>query len=277
MGERQVLSETGTLASITLYPVKSLEGASVERAEVLPNGSLKHDRRYSFFNTKAGTWIRAKDYPDLIRIRTHYDLTAQTITLSVDDGTRTYDLEHPGAREALGSWMSAFLKKDVELRENTKDAFFDDRKRERYGVALISTATLRRTAEWFPQLPLEEVQRRMRMNLVVDQVSPFWEEAAIGKDRKHGVQVGGVTFCDPWPCSRCTVPTRDSHTAEMDKSFADVLGKRRQAETPENAYLRALAHHADFKGFFTLGVRTNGRTEGNVSEIAVGDQVSVCV
>lgn len=273
MSAQDPIAESGTLSNITLYPIKSLEGISVERAEVLPNGTLKHDRRFSFFGKKADTWIRAKVCPELIRIQTRYDLAARTVTLAVDGEKHTYDLADTSGRNDLGKWMSGFLKQEVELRECKGDAFFDDGKRGRYGISLISVATMRRATEWFPDLTVDEIQRRMRMNLVVDEVGPLWEEAVVREDRKGGIQIGQVTFLDPWPCSRCTVPARDSHSAEMDDSFADAFKKHRQANAPENARLKALSDRDDFNGFFTLGIRTSGRGEDADNEIAVGDRV----
>lgn len=268
------VNETGRLVRINLYPIKSLEGISVQQADVLPNGSLKHDRQYTFWSLESNHWVRAKASPELIRIHTDYDLDAGVVTLSVDESEETFHFTSPNGQAALNQWMSHYLRHKVELRESIDQGFFDESARGRYGISLISTQSIAMMCEWFPFLTSEEVIRRMRMNVTVDGFSLLWEEAMITTDRSSRIRIGNIPFRDPWPCSRCSVPARDSHTAKTDKGFAATMTICRKADTPVNGPLHALSNQDAFDGFFTLGVRTDGRDECESHVIAVGDVVT---
>ena len=267
-------NETGTLARINLYPIKSLEGISVQQAEVLPNGALKHDRQYTFWSLEHNNWVRAKASPELIRIHTNYDLDAGVVTLSVDESEETFHFASPDGQAALNHWMSHYLRHKVELRESIDQGYFDESTRGRYGISLISTESIAMMREWFPALTSEEVIRRMRMNITVDSFSLLWEEAVITTDRSSTIKIGNIPFRDPWPCSRCSVPARDSHTAKTDEGFATAMTTYRKEDTPLNGPLHALSDQDAFDGYFTLGVRTDGRDESESNVITVGDDVT---
>ena len=75
----------GTLARITVYPVKSLDGLDVTEARVLSSGALEHDRRWQLVDME-GRVVNAKRTPRCHAIRAEFDLApgANAIHLAVD-------------------------------------------------------------------------------------------------------------------------------------------------------------------------------------------------
>ncbi|NRA39429.1 MAG: MOSC N-terminal beta barrel domain-containing protein, partial [Planctomycetes bacterium] len=85
-----VFSERGSLHSIHIYPIKSLEGIQVDQAEVLPNGALKYDRQFAFFESEKDEWVRAKGFPQLIKLKTDYDLENMIVRIKYENEENTF-------------------------------------------------------------------------------------------------------------------------------------------------------------------------------------------
>lgn len=56
------------LSRIIVYPVKSLDGLSVERCQVLPSGALACDRRFALRDSE-GNFINGKRFPAIHGLR----------------------------------------------------------------------------------------------------------------------------------------------------------------------------------------------------------------
>jgi uncharacterized protein YcbX len=189
-----------TLDRITIYPVKSLDGVSVDEALVLPAGGVEHDRRWQLTDMD-GRVLNAKRSPVFHAIRAEFDLAdpaaagdvpraaANLVTLAVDPGAiraaaipgvrRLADLAAetfplvPGPDGPCG-WLSAAFGEPVLLVERRDGGFPDDR--EAAGPTLVSTASLEEVGRWFG-LGLDEVRRRFRANLEIGGCDAFWEDA----------------------------------------------------------------------------------------------------
>ena len=73
-----------TLARITLFPIKSLDGCEVTAATVLASGGLMHDRRWAIVDAD-GAFINGKRSPTLHRIRAVFGDDVQSVELAAKD------------------------------------------------------------------------------------------------------------------------------------------------------------------------------------------------
>lgn len=240
------------LARITIYPIKSLDGVRLDRVTVTAAGALAGDREFALFGPREEVF-NAKRSPALQRIRAEFTWTERTVILgSEEHGDRSapLGLDHEGA--AIAAWIGQQLGKSLQLQRDPTAGFPDDR--HAWGPTIISTATLETVAGWFaqadaPPITVDELRDRLRTNLEIDGVPPFWE------DRLYGVepvpfQIGTVPLLGINPCQRCPVPARHPRTAAIHPQFQAMLTAQRQATLPE------WAERSKFKGYYRLAVNT---------------------
>ena len=255
------------LSRIDIFPVKSLDGVSVESAEVLPSGALKGDRAYALLDGQ-GRFINGKRSPRIHQLRATFSADLQTISLKRPDSNAVFTGSLDGDRSAIEDWLSEFFERAVRLGHNPEQGFPDDT--DAPGPTVISTATLETVASWYPDLTLGQVRRRFRTNLEVDGVSPFWEDQLFGEiGLQVPFKVGKAGFLGIKPCQRCVVPTRDALTGEATAQFQQTFTYQRDATLP------AWTARSRFNHFYRLAVNTrlSPQTESRVMQ--VGDPISV--
>jgi uncharacterized protein len=205
----------GTVASIHRYPVKSLQGESVDSAALTVAG-LDGDRRYGLLDRETGRLLSAKRTAALLHGRASTD---------PEGGVH---VEVPGRRlfaaddVALGPALDDWLGRPVALREvgpgaevayeMTLDPPNDDAAvfaipappgsfLDLSPVHLVSTATLAGCAARRPDIDWDV--RRFRPNLVVDlDDEPFTEDTWSGRRLRIGTAVLAVVQ----PTVRCAMP-----------------------------------------------------------------------
>lgn len=254
------------ISRITIFPVKSLEGQEIDRVTTTAEGGLAGDRLFAFFSRTQGTWIRAKAYPKLISIRSEVRLSDSQIQLAVNGQIQQFNLEDDA--DLIGKWMSEYLEHPVELRKAPLHGYFDDSNLKRFGISVISTATLTRLCEWFPHCTLTEMRRRMRVNIEVEGVDAFWEDAMIPNPGEAGrLQIGTVDFAAALSCSRCTVPERNSVTGVADQLFKSEFIRLRTEQFPE------FVNPDLFRTKYSAGIRLVGLPRLSEAQIGIGDLV----
>lgn len=252
------------LESITVYPIKSLDGISVPECSIISRGALAWDRRLAITN-QSGELLNGKHDPAIHRLRAKYDLSNETVTLSYEEGSpKTFSLL--GDRSDLEKWLGEVLNDQVIIYENPEGGFPDDP--ESSGPTIVSTGTLEQVAEWF-HLSLEEAARRFRANLVVSGVDPFWEDQLYGESGLKAFKIGDVNFIGTNPCQRCVVPTRDSITGAVTPRFAKEFQTKREETFP------GWAPRSRFDHFYRLAVNTLPPEESIGKSIRVGDVVTI--
>lgn len=254
------------VARLTLYPVKSLDGQRVETATVLPSGALDHDRVYALHDAD-GRILNAKRQPALQRLRTRVDLAAGILSLG-EAGERTFDLA--SERDAFEAEIGAAVGTPVHLRDNRVTGFPDDLASP--GPTVVSTATLMEVAGWFA-LTLDDMRARLRANVEVDGVPPFWEDRLFGgrEDETVAFRAGPVALLGVNPCLRCAVPTRDPRTGAPDPDFAARFTERREHTLPD------WAPRGRFRPFYRVAVNTrrDRASARDRAALRVGDAVSL--
>lgn len=258
------------LSRITIYPIKSLDGVDVTTAEITPGGALQHDRRFAIFDPQ-GKHINGKNNAAVHRLRSTFDLVANTITLTAPEipEPTSFDLEHD--LPALTAWLSTYFQTSAQIQENPTHGFPDDIKAN--GPTLFSQSSLKAVSEWFPDLDSPEIARRMRANLEItdtDPASPFWEDCLFGKkDSPKEFLIGDVKFLGAYPCSRCIVPTRDSQTGEAYPQFQKIFSQRRQETLTEGV------ERSPFNHFYRFTVNTIIPVTESGKILHLGDEIKL--
>ena len=237
-----------TLDRITIYPIKSLDGITVNTAEISAGGALMFDRRWAIVD-EDDKIVNATRTSKIQQLRSQFDLDKGKIQIhSINDNiphTFSLDTELP----ALAKYLSKFFGFPVSLIENTHNGFPDDR--DAYGPTIVSTMTLETICTWFPNLNLDEVRRRFRTNLELGGVPAFWEDRLFGAPgAKIDFRLGDVQFQGINPCQRCIVPTRDSLTGLNTVKFQQIFNQQRQDTLPD------WVNPARFNHFYRLAVNT---------------------
>jgi uncharacterized protein YcbX len=132
---------------------------------------------------------------------------------------------------------------------------------------VISTATLETVAAWFDGMTVDGVRRRLRANIEVSGVAPFWEDRFVGGTAPD-FEVGGVRFEGVTPCGRCVVPERAPDTGEPTPEFRQRFVERRRETFPEWADEDAFDHH------YSLMILTRIPESDRGAALRVGDEVT---
>ncbi|MBV1851208.1 MOSC domain-containing protein [Catellatospora tritici] len=272
------------LASIHLYPVKSLGGVDVVEAQVEPWG-LRGDRRWLALNPD-GTYLTARTEHRMLSI-TAAPRADGGLQLTAPDGdTLLVAPPHDGepaattmtrldkvllAGEQADEWLSSRLGRPLRL------GWLDDPRRRSVALdhggkpgdllnlsdagplLLATTASLRRLNDWIAEgavergeeLPEPLPMARFRPSVVVDGVGePFVED-----DWKR-VRIGAAEFRFTEQCDRCALTLIDTRTF-----------------TSGREPIRTLARHRQWDGKTWFAVRLV--PVGDPAVIRVGDPVSV--
>ncbi|MEM6502551.1 MAG: MOSC N-terminal beta barrel domain-containing protein [Cyanobacteria bacterium P01_C01_bin.89] len=258
--------ESPRLARIDIFPVKALDGVSVDRVRISSTGTLAADREFGFVDKK-GYWINGKRNSAIHRLRSTFDIEQRQVTLSIQGhGDRAvFSLDRE--RDRLITWVGRYLQQPVKLRQCKESSFSDDLRAS--GPTIISTATLEAVARWYPDLSVDELRRRFRTNLEIDGVPAFWEDRLYDTPGSlKPFTVGAVPFLGCYPCQRCIVPTRNSLTGESDRQFQKTLSAQRKKTLP------TWANRDQFKHYYRLAVNTKIPEPTGDLWLSVGDTLT---
>jgi uncharacterized protein YcbX len=206
-------SAAGRVASLHRYPVKSMQGTSVERL-VVGTGGVEGDRERALLDAETGALLSAKRYGRLLEA----DVADDAVVLP---GGERIPFDAPDAATRLSAWIGrpvelATCGPDVAVAyEMTFDPPNDDA--EYYAidapvgsfldlapVHLVCTQTLDACRAARPDLDWDA--RRFRPNVVVDVpgLEPFGDDAWTGRR----LRLGSVVLEGMQPTVRCAMPLR---------------------------------------------------------------------
>ena len=276
------------LDGLVAYPIKSLDGVTVDRAVLGSNGVLRGDRSYALVEAGVdpetasvgggGGYVNGKSEPAIHRLHASYELagpadaTPTAVTLErpatddVDADAATFTL--PEERDALAAWVGAYLGYAVDLVRDPA-GFPDDRAAP--GPTVTSVRTLEAVASWFDAVAdAREVRRRFRPNLVLADCPAFFEDHLFSD---HGEAVrctaGEATVLGVNPCQRCVVPSRHPDTGEPLEEFRPQFVEQRRETRPSWTETDRFDHD------FRLMVNTVVPEASWGTIIGVGDPVCV--
>jgi uncharacterized protein YcbX len=255
------------LSRIEIFPIKSLDGMTVETATVLASGALQYDREYAIVDA-AGRVVNGKRTAAIHGIRAKFDLAQQQVTLWVNDRHPPITGHLEADRREIEHWLSKYFGFAVCLIRNQEMGFPDDTISP--GPTVISTATLEATAPWFPGLTLDNLRCRFRTNLEIAAVEAFWEDTLYGAmHQARAFAIGDLHLLGINPCQRCIVPGRDPQTGAAYPNFQKIFLKQRQATLP------ATVERSRFNHFYRLALNTRPAPQHRPTQIRLGDRVDL--
>lgn len=282
------------VADLVAYPFKSLDGVSVERAALGPNGALRGDRSYALVEAGVdphaasvgggGGYVNGKSEPAIHRLRARYELAGPTdatptavtierpsrLETGADADERRFALPDEG--DALAAWVGEFLGYDVDLVSESAGGFPDDRAAP--GPTVVSAGTLAAVASWFDEIAdATEARRRLRPNVVLGDCPAFWEDRLFA-DHGEGVRFAigdepAVELIGVNPCQRCVVPSRNPDTGEEIPGFRETFIRQRRETLPEWTASDRFDHD------FRLMVNTVVPERSWGATVGVGDAVAI--
>jgi len=257
-----------TLTAITLYPVKSLAGISVNSWPVIRTG-LKYDRQWMLIDADR-QFLSQRKLPQMALIKTaltdtHLILSAQgrddLLLALAPSGGDVIDSQIWADQCAATSvsaeadhWLSDFLNRDCRLVYQpetllrpvdvhyglpTDTVAFSDG----FPFLLISENSL---VSLNNDMALDLPMTRFRPNLVVAGCEGYAE------DRWREISIGAIDFRLPKPCSRCSVIVIDPESAEIGQEPLRTLNLTRKWQN--KVYFGQNALH-DQQGQLTVGDR----------------------
>ena len=252
------------LGRITIFPIKSLDGVSLETCRVTGGGILEKDRIYAIYDTQ-GKVVNGKRTARVHELRCAFDAGIREIRLWQNGETarNQFQLDNPAPLE---KWLSDFFGFQIVFRHEPEKGFPDDR--AAFGPTIVSEASLRAVQKWFPELTLESVRRRFRANLEVVDGEAFCEDELFGAPEElKPFQIGDVKFFGHNPCQRCVVPTRDPDTAQAVADFQKKFMQWRKETLP------AWANPQRFNHFYRFAVNTSIPPTEAGKQLRVGDPI----
>lgn len=254
------------LSRIDIYPIKSLDGISLQAAKILPSGALEHDREYALFDEQ-GELVNGKRTAQVHRLRSSFNLSAGTVFLQVHGTDRQKTFHINDDRHEFELWLGDYFEFPIELRQIPLG--LPDHG-PTPGPSVISTPSLEKVSEWFHQVSVPEARKRFRFNLEISGVPAFWEDRLIGQP--HAVtnfRIGGVCMEGVCPCERCVVPSRDPLTAAPLPQFQRTFATKRKENMPRWSDLSSFPH------FYHFGVLTKVPESEADKVLRVGDSVEI--
>ncbi|QRV16981.1 MOSC N-terminal beta barrel domain-containing protein [Haloterrigena salifodinae] len=229
------------LERLRVYPIKGLDGIELETAELLAGGTLASDREFALFDAD-GEVLNGKRTDRVHDLRTDFDPERTELSVEAPDGERVrFDLETDAGRDRAADWFGDFFDVELTLERDRTLGYVD---RREMGPSVISTATLETVADWFDDegMTVEGTRRRLRANVEIGGVEPFWEDRFVGEDAP-AFEVDGVRFEGVTPCGRCVVPRRDPESGEPIEEFQQRFVEKREVTFPDWADADAFDHY----------------------------------
>jgi MOSC domain-containing protein len=232
----------GSVAWITIAPVKSLALVHRDEVELEPFG-VRENRRFYLVDDN-GRMINGKVVGPLVRAVPDYDDKAGRLALHLPDGdvvegdvavgdllTTSFFGRPVAGRVVEGPWsevLSRLAGRSLRLVRTEEPGHGADRG-GRAGVSLVGTASLEALAN---AAGVDSVDgRRFRMLFGVDNVPPHAEDRWIGR-RLH---IGDAVVRLRGNVGRCVITTQNPETGVPDLDTLRVLGTYRgEVETSES-------------------------------------------
>jgi len=225
---------------ITIYPVKSLDGISLEQAQIGTGGCLIHDREYAIIDSN-GKFVNGKSNARVHLLRSKIDLESGDISLRHEAETNWKHFHLKKDKAALDEFLSAFFEMPVILYQNTQGEFLDIPVKS--GVTVLSTASLQAVGSWFNNMNMEETRKRFRATIEIRDVPAFWEDKLFFEEGTAiEFKIGDATLQGISPRARCVVPTRHPETGDVIHGFQKSFVTQRNVNLPSWSTLDEYNH-----------------------------------
>ncbi len=252
---------------ITIYPVKSLDGISLQKAEISNGGCLLHDREYAIKDSN-GKYVNGKKNAKVHLLRLNIELEKEIVFFRHESETQWRQFSLTDNSEEIDEYLSNFFEMPVRLHKNSEGRFLDVP--DKSGMTILSTSSLQNIGEWFGELDLEEMRRRFRATLEIKNVTSFWEDHLFCDDETAiEFLIGDVHVLGMSPRARCVVPTRHPQTGDVIQGFQKHFADQRSVNLPQWSALNNYPHSY----FLSVDCLIPSTEVGKL--ISVGDEVTI--
>ena len=237
------------LSEIYIYPIKSLGGIRLEKANITTRG-LENDRRFMLVD-KNGQFLSQREYPQLAifqteikgdflkitnkktgqNLKVNLSPNSQSFALSVtiwDDTTTAIEVS-----QEASEWFSQALGVPARLVY-----MHEESQRKVESNYALTGDDITSFSDGYPiliagQSSLDDLNNRLENPVNINRFRPnfvFTDGEPFEEDAWHEFTVGDVRFFGVKPCSRCIMTTIDQETGEKKgKEPLLTLNKYRKA------------------------------------------------
>jgi uncharacterized protein YcbX len=226
--------------NITIYPVKSLDGISLQKAQIGNGGCLMHEREYAIVDSN-GKFVKGKnnDLVYLLRLEMNFENEIISFRHESENEWNSFHLQNDISE--INEFLSAFFKMPVTLARNTEGEFLDIPVQS--GVTVLSNASLKKVSTWFNDMNMEEIRKRFRATIEIAGAPAFWEDKLfLEEGTAIEFKIGDVTLYGISPRARCVVPTRHPQTGEVLHGFPKIFAQQRTKALPQWSTLTDYGH-----------------------------------
>jgi len=235
-----IMQKNPVVDSITIYPIKSLDGVSLQKAQIGNGGSLIHDREFAIVDGN-GKFVNGKANALVHLLRSAVDFESEIISFryGTEEAWSSFHLQKDTT--AINEFLAAFFKMPVTLIRNTEGEFLDIPVQS--GVTVLSNESLKTVATWFNDMDMEETRKRFRATIEITETPAFWEDKLfLEEGTAIEYKIGEVTLYGISPRARCVVPTRHTQTGEVLHGFPKIFAQQRTKNLPQWSTLSDYDH-----------------------------------
>ena len=255
------------VASIHIYPVKSLDGIAVSQATILASGALEGDRSLAICD-QVGEFVNTRPNSGVHFLRLSFDIKKRIAGLKIQDTEQEIFFHIDRERPEIESWLSNYFGFPVKLIENLLTGFPNDIAAP--GPSIISTETIAEAASWFPRVCVNEMRHRLRANIEIGDVPAFWEDKLFPEaDEIVSFQIGTVIFEGINTGQPRILSTENYAAKEAYSSFQKVLTAN-QNQTIPDLVTRGDSNHLNR---LTINTRVPLQAAGKI--VHLGDEVKI--
>lgn len=233
------------VSQLFIYPVKSLQGISLESISVHDFGP-KWDRRFMLVDD-TGRFITQRQCPSMSQV----PVVLQDNTMFIGEAenqisVQLNELNALSVMSEVSVWndqlTAKVLPKNVndwisnKLNRSARLCFIDDATHRQVDLEFAKKGDKTGFSDGFPFLILSEASlaflsnevgfnldaMRFRPNIVVSGCEAFAE------DQWQAIEINGIEFDIVKPCSRCVIPTINPATSEKQPEVMQVMLKHRK-------------------------------------------------
>lgn len=207
--------EIGKVRAIYRYPVKSMHGESLPRADLRWTG-INGDRQYAFVRIANGSrfpWLTAREVPELVLYRAQYadpgDPRRSALTIATPDG-KVLPVQAPD----LADRLSKAAGEEVRMIQIGRGVF------DSMPVSVVSTAT-REQIEDHHRRPVDI--RRFRPNIEIEPIDGRTEASWLAGSLVFGNGPEPARLRINCPIERCAMIAVDPDTASRDPALVKTV------------------------------------------------------
>jgi len=209
------------LTQITLYPIKSLGGISLQSAQLEPQG-LRYDRRWMIIDAETKNFLTQRQHPEMALLQVqlqdeglkivHKKGAVSSLDIPyIPESGDTFEasvwsdsFSVQGVRPEASAWFSEFLKRKVEL------VYMPDVKERKVREKYAPEGSWLNLSDRSPflligQASLDDLNARLESSVPMDRFRPnfvFEGGEAYAEDAWKEIQIGTARFTGAGPCGR---------------------------------------------------------------------------